>query len=212
MPMPVTAGVRRSCRIWFAILLTTAALGLAGCSALGGDRTSATETATFDAGNESARAQLNDGYSELYTTADALSGVDRIFYIKLESDGVERVVTDITDYNGQLARRMQALIDDFPALDINRVTAPPIIQAAREAQKKATLKRFAPVVGESGAAFERGLLIRLLGAVDQQHYLAATLAKRETVPALAKIMAAAADRYAGFYDEIDTLLETRFYR
>ena len=210
MPMPATT--RRLCQNGAAILLTIAGLGLAGCSTLSGDRTNAAETATFDAGNESARAQLNDGYSELYTTADALSGVDRIFYIKLESDAVERVVTDITDYNGQLARRMQTLTNDFPALDINRVTAPPIIQAARETQKKATLKRFAPVVGESGAAFERGLLIRLLGAVDQQHYLAATLAERETVPALAKIMATAADRYAEFYDEIDTLLETRFYR
>ena len=42
--------------------------------------------------------------------------------------------------------------------------------------------------------------------------MAATLAEREPNPALSKIMANASDRFAGFYDEIDTLLKARFYR
>lgn len=187
------------------------AIALSGCSTLGGSRDAATQP-PFMAGQESARAQLNDGYSELYSTASGLSQIDKIFYVKIESDDVQRVVGDITGYSGQLARRLQELTHKFPALAVDRGVEPPIIRAAHEAQKEATLKRFAPVVGTSGKAFERGILIRLLGAVDQQHYLAATLAKREPDPALSKIMANAGKRYAGFYDEINALLEKRFYR
>jgi len=202
---------RRPGTLCMAMLLAVTMLTASGCATLGSDRDASAEP-PFTAAGASARDQLNDGYSDLYATADALSQVDRIFYVKFESDAVQRVVQDITQYNGQLAKRLSALTSDFPALDIGRQTAPPIIRAAREAQKKATLKRFAPVVGASGAAFERGILIRLLGAVDQQHYIAATLAAREPVPALSKIMGHAADRYAGLYDEIDTLLKARFYR
>ena len=158
------------------------------------------------------RDRLNAGYSDLYSNVDGLSQVDKIFYVKVESDDVEKVVTDVTDYCGELARRLESLTADYPALDIKREIDPPIIKAARDAQKKATLKRFAPVVGDSGTAFERGLLIRLLGAVDQQHYMAATLAEREPEPGLSKIMANAADRFADFYEEIDSLLKARFYR
>ncbi|MBS63408.1 hypothetical protein [Salinisphaera sp.] len=158
------------------------------------------------------RDRLNAGYSDLYSNVDGLSQVDKIFYVKVESDDVEKVVTDVTGYCGELARRLESLTADYPALDIKREIDPPIIKAARDAQKKATLKRFAPVVGDSGTAFERGLLIRLLGAVDQQHYMAATLAEREPEPGLSKIMANAADRFADFYEEIDSLLKARFYR
>jgi|GEM_PF-1016301 len=193
------------------LLLIVCILSASGCATIRGTDAPPAEPA-FTAGDESARDQLNDGYSDLYSSADGLAQVDKIFYVKIESDDVQRVVEDITDYSGQLAQRMTTLTDDFPALAIDRETESPIIQAAHEAQKKATLKRFAPVVGTSGAAFERGILIRLLGAVDQQHYLAATLAEREPVPALSKIMTSAAQQYADFYDEIDTLLKARFYR
>ncbi|WP_353221768.1 hypothetical protein [Salinisphaera sp. C84B14] len=188
---------------------------LNGCAALDRDTGKAPETATHDQSNtqgKSLRDQLNAGYSDLYSNVDGLSQVDKIFYVKLESDDVEKVVTEVTDYCGELAARMEGLTADYPALDIERKIDPPIIKAARDAQKKATLERFAPVVGDSGTAFERGLLIRLLGAMDQQRYMAATLAEREPDPGLSKIMANAADRFAGFYEDIDTLLKARFYR
>ena len=193
------------------ILLVALSMGtLSGCAVVSGQNDKA-QTAN-DAESRTTRGELNAGYSDLYSSASGLSEVDKIFYVKVESDDVEKVVTDVTDYCGQLATRLKELTADYPALAINREIDPPIIKAARDAQKKATLKRFAPVVGDSGTAFERELLIRLLGAVDQQHYMAATLAEREPNPALSKIMANAADRFAGFYDEIDTLLNARFYR
>ncbi|GAB3672948.1 hypothetical protein [Salinisphaera aquimarina] len=193
-------------------LLIAMMIALSGCSTLGSGSLGSSPASSSVAAQPSVRDRLNDDYSELYSTADGLSQVDRIFYVKIESDDVQHVVRDITDYSGQLAQRMTTLTGEFPALAIDHDNTPPIIQAAHDAQKKATLKRFAPVVGDTGKVFERGILIRLLGAVDQQHYLAATLAEREPDAALAKIMANVSKRYAGFYEEIDTLLKKRFYR
>ena len=192
------------------LLVMILTIALSGCSTLGAD--GAAVSASSGAETPSARDQLNNGYSDLYSTAKSLSQVDRVFYFKIESDDVQRVVEDLTHYNGELAERLQGLGQSFPALDLQRQVDPPIINAARKAQRKATLKRFAPVAGASGKVFERGLLIRLLGAADQQHYLAATLAEREPNAALSEIMANAGKRYAGFYDEIDALLIKRFYR
>jgi hypothetical protein len=185
---------------------------LGGCASLKGDMSGRPGANVSGADRSSQRARLNAGYSALYSAADGLAKVDKIFYLKVESDDVQRVVQHVTGYSGELARRLETLTEDFPALAIDRDVTPPIIEAAHEAQKKATLERFAPVAGESGKAFERGILIRLLGVVDQQHYLAATLAEREPDPALAEIMANAGRRYAGFYDEIDGLMRERFYR
>ncbi|MES1924191.1 hypothetical protein [Salinisphaera sp. T31B1] len=211
MESPHHARLRRLRLIAMPLLLVVGlASALSGCATLAGQDRS--NTGRAQAGVESPRDQLNDGYSDLYSSASALAEVDKLFYVKVESDDVQRVVEDVTGYSAQLAERLKSLTADFPALALDRTVDPPIIKAARDAQKKATLKRFAPVVGDTGKAFERGLLIRLLGAVDQQHYMAATLAEREPVPALSRIMASAAQRYAGFYDEIDTLLNERFYR
>lgn len=187
-------------------------IALGGCASLDEGHTSNTSVPAFTSGSQSARDRLNDGYSDLYSSAQGLAQVDKIFYVKIESDDVQRVVEDVTYYSGRLAQRLTSLSADFPALALDRQTTPPLLKAADEAQKKATLKRFAPIVGTSGKAFERGILIRLLGAVDKLHYLAATLAQREPDPALSEIMAGTGTQYADFYDEIDALLNKRFYR
>lgn len=196
------------------VVVALAATMLSGCAVLHGSNTSAdaAPTARGATGDESAREQLNDGYSSLYTQLNGLSQVDKIFYVKVESDDVQHVVEHVTDYSGQLAQRLETLSDQFPALDIHRVTTPPIIKAVHKAQRKGTLKMLAPVVGESGKAFDRDLLIRLLGAVDLQRYLTQVIAEREPDPALAQVMQNASHRFGQLYDEINTLLTRRFYR
>lgn len=161
---------------------------------------------------ESHRDRLNDGYSSLYSQLQGLSEVDKIFYVKIESDDVQHVVEDLTRESGALAKRLDHLTADYPALDIHRTTTPPIIQAAHKAQRNGTLKQFAPLVGQSGHTFERGLLIRLLGAADQQRYLTATLADEETDPALAEIMRNASTGFSRRFDEINALLKSQYYQ
>jgi len=196
-------------------------VALSGCAALsnggsgGKAHSTAAQQSSVAADNpfagESARAQLNDGYSSLYSQLQGLSKADRIFYVKVESDDVQRVAEDVTGYSSDLSTRLETLSGQFPALDIHRQTTPPIIQATHKAQLKGTLKLFAPVIGKTGKAFERGLLIRLLGAMDQQRYLTQTLAAQETDPALKQIMQGASARFAQLFDEINTLLNARFY-
>ncbi|MES1955053.1 hypothetical protein [Salinisphaera hydrothermalis] len=193
-------------------LILSAELG--GCALIGTHDADASNAARppFAAGQESARDQLNDGYSDLYSNVKGLSKIDKFLLVKNESADVEKVVHDVTDYSGQLADRLQKLTHDFPALALDRPTTPPLIKAAHAAEKKALIKRYAPIVGDSGKTFERGLLIRLLVIVDQQRFLAQTLARRESDPALSKIMSGAATRFGALYNEIDALLKKRFYR
>lgn len=189
---------------------------LSGCAAMhGGASAAASEVAPTAAGStasESPREQLNDGYSSLYSQLTGLSKVDKILYVKVESDDVQHVVEDVTGYSGQLAQRLVKLSGQFPALDIHRVTTPPIIKAVHKAQRDGTLKRFAPLVGQSGKTFERGLLIRLLGAVDLQRYLTQVIAEREPDPALKQVMQNASSHFNKLFNEINKLLNSRFYR
>ena len=188
---------------------------LAGCAHFQGQKPAAADiapTARGSTADESPREQLNDGYSSLYSQLGGLSEVDKIFYVKVESDDVQHVVEDVTDYSGQLAQRLETLSGQFPALDIHRVTTPPIIKATHTAQRKGTLKMLAPVVGESGKVFERDLLVRLLGAVDLQRYLTQVIAEREPDPALRQVMQNASQHFGQLYDEINALLTRRFYR
>lgn len=205
-------GRRQSARVAIAVLLVAAALG--GCAVLDTHDPGSSPAARppFAAAHESRRDQLNDGYSDLYSNVKGLSKLDKFLVVKSESADVERVVHDVTGYSGQLADRLQKLTHDFPALALDRPTTPPLIKAAHKAEKKALIKRYAPIVGDSGKAFERGLLIRLLVIVDQQRFLAQTLARREPDPALSKIMAGVATHFGALYDEIDALLKKRFYR
>lgn len=189
-------------------------VAVTGCAALpGGDGPQASgSVGTNSEAGETRRDQLDDGYSALYSQLDGIAQVDKILYAKVESDDVQRVVEDVTGYCGQLAERLVTLSDQFPALDIRRDYMSPVIKAALEAQKKGTLKTFAPVVGKSGKVFERGLLIRLLGAVDQPRYLTQVLADQEPNAALRQIMQNASQHFAGLFDEINDLLTKRFYR
>ncbi len=195
------------------LVLSVVCVILAGCAVLDPpDADTGAKSPPFATGHESKRDQLNDGYSDLYSNVKGLSEIDKFLYVKVESADVQQVVDDVTGYSGQLADRLQSLTHDFPALALDRATEPPLIKAAHSAEKKALIKRYAPVVGASGTAFERGLLVRLLVVVDQQRYLADTLAKREPDPALSKIMSGAAERFGALYKEIDALLKKRFYR
>ncbi|WP_233543980.1 hypothetical protein [Salinisphaera sp. Q1T1-3] len=195
-------------------------LGPSGCATwqATGSKSGDTETARSDDplghvfANESRRDKLNDGYSALHKQLRGLSQVDRIFYVKIESDDVQNVVGDLTDYSGQLADRLEKLAEQFPAMNLKRTTTPPIIDDAHTAQRNGTLKRFAPLVGQSGAAFERGVLLRLLGVADQERYLTQVLAEQEPNPALSKIMQDASTHFADLFDEINALLDKRFYR
>lgn len=190
-------------------------LALSGCAVLNHGSSVAADaapTAPGSTASETPREQLNDGYSSLYSQLKGVSKVDEVFYVKIESDDVQHVVEDVTDYSGQLAQRLVKLSGEFPALDIHRVTTPPIIKAVHAAQREGTLKRFAPLVGQSGKAFERGLLIRLLGVVDLQRYLTQVIAERESDPALKEVMQNASSHFARLFKEINHLLNKRFYR
>ncbi|MDA3919807.1 MAG: hypothetical protein PF501_03845 [Salinisphaera sp.] len=148
----------------------------------------------------------------LYTQLDGLSKVNEILYVKVESDDVQRVVDDFAGYSGRLGKRLTTLSKQFPALDIHRDHTPAILKAAYEAQKKGLLKMFAPVVGASGKVFERGLLIRLLVAADEERYLTEELGEREPDPVLSEIMQHASQRFVGLSNEINALLKKRFYK
>lgn len=78
---------------WLALVAT---IVLGGCTTVGDHNGESTSPPSFTAGERSARENLNDGYSDLYASAQGPAKVDKMFYVKIESDDVQRVVEDVT--------------------------------------------------------------------------------------------------------------------
>lgn len=154
---------------------------------------------------------LNDGYSMLYAGSAGLQHADKAFLIKFESDATQRVVSNTAGYMGTLAADLEQLVRDYPSLRIDLQPLPAIEQKKQAAANTARIKSFAPVVGRTGADFERTLLLTLAGGINQLRHLARVMAEAERSDARRQFLNDAEDRMDGLYAEMQQLLNARYY-
>jgi hypothetical protein len=182
---------------------------LAGCASLGNGSSPKIEDAADRRANRDA---LNAGYSLLYDSASSLSDVQKVFYIKVESDPVERVIGEISDYAAALQADLERIAQDYPAVRIDLDPLPELEKRKRESISSDTRKSLAPLVGKTGTAFERKLLLAASGALNQLMFQCRVMAEREPVDSLRQVLLDAEKRFAALYDEDVKLLNERYFR
>lgn len=116
--------------------------------------------------------QLGYGYTAFYDTAEQLSLVDKALWLKVESDGVDALVTRMAKTMGALADELEVLASQSPAVSLEDDGLPKYERAKRQSVTiQRSLDLGAPLLGRSGRDFERVLLLSLTAALNQQRHL-----------------------------------------
>lgn len=154
---------------------------------------------------------LNEGYSMLYTSVSGLGNVDKALLVKFENDETQRVVTDTTTVMSELAAQLEQLATNYPDLDLKLMPLPAIERKSQAAATAARIKSFAPVVGRTGADFERTLLLTLGGGLNQLRHLARVMVEAERSTQRRKFLSDAEDRMDKSYGQIQQLLNAQYF-
>ena len=133
----------------------------------------AAATAKEDPEREKDRREIvNHGYGQLYQSATGLKQVNKLLYVKLESEAVEDVTDGMSRYCAKLAGDLEKLAEKDRDLRIDRTGLPTLAERARDSSNREQLKSLAPVVGSTGKDFERAYLLNHSGALNQMRHLA----------------------------------------
>lgn len=185
---------------------------LAGCGALQQGGSDAAPVERISHTGDAQLDQLNQGYSLLYESASGLKLADKLLLIKFESDRTHRVVTAISAYCGSLAEQLEQLPGRYPSIRIDLKPLPEIERRKQAAANKARILSFAPVVGRTGADFERTLLLTLSGGLNQLRFLTQLMAEQERNPERAALLTGAQRRFLDLYKQTLQELSQDYYK
>lgn len=158
------------------------------------------------------RQMLNEGYSLLYADTVKFDLADLILYVKVESDAVEGIIKAAAKAGGEQKKDLEKIARDYPGVRIDLDPLPEMEKRKRKAIVKDHVRNFAPVVGRSGRAYERTLLIGLSNAFNHERHLCQVMALAEPEAGLRTFLNRSRRRYDGLYDRVVALLEKEYFR
>jgi hypothetical protein len=157
------------------------------------------------------RRVLNEGYSIFYDTLDGLSKFDLVLLVKVEAEPVKEVTTAVTDYADTLKATLERVAKDYPAVDIELDPLPVMEQRTRGGMTNDRISSFAPVVGLTGASFDRRMLQALEGTLNNLRFMAKALADEEPEPSLKQIATTAHTRLEELYQRVLGMLDEKYF-
>jgi len=158
------------------------------------------------------RLILNQGYSMLYFDASRLKFAKLILHIKAESDAVNRIVTEISDYGSQMEAELERVVRDYPAVRIDLDPLPEMEKRKRADVNQERALSFAPLVGRTGGDFERTLLLSMSAVLSQESHLCKVMADEEPDPGLRKVLLESKQRFDSLYDRVVALLNRDYFK
>ena len=157
------------------------------------------------------RCRLNRGYSLLYKYATDLPKLHYFLWFKHESDALDENAAAVFAYSKQLAGELERMAQQYPALRVDLQPLPEILDKARDGMVKDQSSRFLPLVGDTGRAFERRLLLLLLTALDEETHVAKVLAEEEPNIELKKFAESVHQQLDALYRRTESLLIRQFF-
>lgn len=151
---------------------------------------------------------IAEGYSLLYAIASQQKDLKKLLLMKVESDPVDEVISQIADYTGQLVSELEDMARRYPALTIETQFLPEVEAKTREsisAQAQDTL------LAAKGKAFERELLLRQLSALEQEHHMAKVMVQLETADERRTFWTRTEKRLGELYRQVKDLLERQYF-
>ncbi|MEC9408121.1 MAG: hypothetical protein VX549_12705 [Pseudomonadota bacterium] len=161
---------------------------------------------------ETQRQALNQGYAQLFWTADKLQHINKLLLIKLESDPVESIIDALADTMAGDADDLEHFADTVPAFSLDDDGLPEYEWAKRRSVFASRgLDVGLPLVGRSGEDFERTLLLSLSAALNQQRHLVRVMRDDEPVAAVRQWLAETETSLDALYQRFEDLLQARYF-
>lgn len=201
---------RRAATLFAVVALIAVATG--GCARHYDSAASA--QATGDSGTHGLSAERfkqAQGYSLLYDDADDVTKFRLELKLKDKSQPVASLLDDFMDYDNHLMSQLERLARVYPGVRIDLPARSDIEEKERFAIGKDYLLAFAPVLGDSGAKFERKALLFFMVFVDEQRHLTAVMADQETDSMLQNFLHQQHDKLDGLYQRFQAVLNSRYF-
>jgi hypothetical protein len=158
------------------------------------------------------RLMLSEGYSMLYKDAGTLDSSELILYVKAESAAMDKVVTAVAEFGGQLKKDLERIAKDYPGVRIDLDPLPEMEKRKRAAITKDRARYFAPVIGHGGREYERTVLIGLVNGINHERHLCQVMAEAEPDAGLKKFLLETEKRYDSLYDRVTALLDKEYFK
>lgn len=158
-----------------------------------------------------AQIDISQGYAQLFQTANGLSNVNKLLYVKLESDAVDRFITDLSEDMATMAMATKAATRSAEWINLDDTGLPRIEQMKRSKSQFDRALGLAPAFGRTGADFERTLLLTLSGGLNQSRYLVRVLLELDTDEERKAFLKQARDTFDRLYDADVDLLNSRYF-
>jgi hypothetical protein len=158
------------------------------------------------------RRVLSEGYSMLYKDASNLDLAELILYVKVESEAMHKVVTDVAEVGGQLKKDLERIAKNYPGVRIDLDPLPEMEKRKRAAISRDRARYFAPLVGHGGREYERTVLIGYANGINHERHLCQVMAEAEPDASLKKFLLDAEKRYDGLYDRVTALLDKEYFK
>lgn len=212
--MSITRHPRRAAAFTLtAALISSLSVLASACAPSASAADSANATTACDTHGMSAeRFKLAQGYSLLYDDADEITTFNIEMKLKSTSKPVGKLIDDYMNYNQTLKKHLRHLAHRYPAVKVKLPARSDIEEKTRFAIGKDYLIQFAPIIGDTGATFERKALLFFITFVDEQRHLVAVLHNQETNSQLQNFLQKQHSKLDALYTRFDTLLNHHYFK
>jgi hypothetical protein len=171
----------------------------------------AAEPAKASGGDEQ-RLMLNQGYSMLYTDASHIDLAKLVLYVKFESEEFNQVLTEISNYGGELKQDLERIAADYPGVRIDLKALPEMETRKRFAIGKDRAIHFLPFSGHGRLEYERTMLIGMSNALNHESHLCGVMAAEEPDPGLKAFLLKSEKRYNDLHELAMNLLNREHFK
>lgn len=150
----------------------------------------------------------SQGYALLYQTLNKITNLNKLLYVKIESDPVDALATELNEHASAALEDLEAYAETHPGINLEETGLPKVEQARRSNTSLALLKELATT---SGASFERLFLLANTNVLNQARHIASALAEVPQDEAGKKLAARLHDTFQADYVQVGKLLDAQYF-
>jgi hypothetical protein len=148
------------------------------------------------------------GYLLLHEIVSQQKHLDKLLLIKIESEEVDAIISEISAYSAEVEDQLIALAKEPPGLKLGQQILPAAFVRARQSSQAEQLKE---LLGATGKDFERRLLLSVSSPLNQARHLARVMRGAEGAPARQAFWKEVQGRFDDQYGKLMGLLEKRYF-
>ncbi|MGH8272959.1 MAG: hypothetical protein ACRES9_01700 [Gammaproteobacteria bacterium] len=157
-------------------------------------------------------AILNHGYAMLYNKAEEFSKIDKLLYVKNNTDAVGKFIDALGDYGDTMQKQLESLTKRYPSLSLKDTGLPVIEVKKRAGVAHYFLMSMLPLVGKSGKAFNRTILQVQREELNQTRFYVRALISEERDSNRKHLLEGMKKRLDQFYKQDSALLEKNYFK